>query len=330
MLTHSTATGRLTAAALVASVATLVTSAGEPSTQGVMLFHDAATPGKVRIEIDGELFANYCYTDTSRPYLFPVLGPGGVHLTRRWPLEPSSDEAHDHPHHRAFWHSHGDVNGVDFWSESSRAGKTVHVEFKELKSGRQSATLTSLNHLVAQDGRRIGSTVHTLRVHRHPEHRIFDYDVTLHATDGDLTLGDTKEGTMAIRLAESMRLRPNKFYTDKPTGHIVNSEGARDGDTWGKRAAWVDYHGPVGDQIMGVAIFDHPTNPRHPTWWHVRDYGLFAANPFGIHDFERKGAGAGNLTIPAGEKLTFRYRFVLHRGDEQQAGIPDLYRAYAQ
>jgi hypothetical protein len=83
MLNHSTASGRLTAAALVASVAALVTSAGEPSTQGVLLFHDAATPGKVRIEIDGELFANYCYTDTSRPYLFPVLGPGGVHLTRR-------------------------------------------------------------------------------------------------------------------------------------------------------------------------------------------------------------------------------------------------------
>jgi hypothetical protein len=330
MLKPPQLTGRFAVLTIAASFISLVTSAGEPSSQGVMLQHDPASPGQVRIEIDGEWFANYCFTNTSRPYLFPVLGPGCVQLARRWPLEPSSDEAHDHPHHRSLWHSHGDVNGVDFWSESSRAGKTVHVEFKELKSGRQSATLTSLNHLVANDGRRVGSALHTLRVHRHAEHRVFDYDVTLHATDGDLTLGDTKEGTMAIRLAESMRLKSNEHYAGKPTGHIVNSEGVRDGATWGKRAAWVDYHGPVGDQTMGVAIFDHPGNPRHPTWWHVRDYGLFAANPFGIADFERKPAGTGDLTIPAGEKLTFRYRFILHRGDEEQAGIAELYRAYAQ
>lgn len=321
---------RWIALASIVSLASLIAVAGEPSTTGVRLHHDTDRPGKVQIEIDGEPFASYCYAETSRPYLFPLIGPGGVQLTRRWPLEDSTDEAHDHPHHRSFWHSHGDVNGVDFWSESSRAGKTVHVEFKELKSGRESATLTSLNHLVTNDGRRMGSAVHTLRVYRHPEHRVFDYDVTLHATDGDLVLGDTKEGTMAIRLAESMRLKPNQHYVGQPTGHIVNSEGVRDGETWGKRAAWVDYYGPVDGQIMGVAIFDHPSNPRHPTWWHVRDYGLFAANPFGISDFERKPKGTGNLTVPAGEKLTFRYRFILHRGDEQAAGIADLYRTYAR
>jgi hypothetical protein len=159
---------------------------------------------------------------------------------------------------------------------------------------------------------------------------LFDYDVTYLASEGDVTLGDTKEGTMAIRLAESMRLKPNEHYVGQPAGTIVTSTGLRDGETWGKRAAWVDYHGLVKGQRMGVAILDHPLNPRHPTWWHVRDYGLFAANPFGIHDFERKPAGTGNLRIPAGEKLTFRYRFVLHRGDEQQARIAELFQDYAR
>jgi hypothetical protein len=145
-----------------------------------------------------------------------------------------------------------------------------------------------------------------------------------------LVLGDTKEGTMAIRLAESMRLKPNKHYEGKPTGHIVNSEGVKDGATWGKRAAWVDYYGPINGKTYGVAIFDHPDNPRYPTWWHVRDYGLFAANPFGIHDFEKKPAGTGNMTVPAGDSVTFRYRFIIHSGDQDAAGISGLYREYTR
>jgi hypothetical protein len=86
----------------------------------------------------------------------------------------------------------------------------------------------------------------------------------------------------------------------------------------------------VDGKIVGIAIFDHPDNPRHPTWWHVRDYGLFAANPFGVHDFEKKPKGTGDFTIPAGQSVTFRYRFYLHKGDEQQAGVAEQYREYSR
>jgi hypothetical protein len=81
---------------------------------------------------------------------------------------------------------------------------------------------------------------------------------------------------------------------------------------------------------VGVAIFDHPQNPRHPTWWHVRDYGLFAANPFGRHDFEKlDDKSAGNLTVPAGKSITFRYRFYLHQGNEKEANVAGKYEEYA-
>jgi len=135
---------------------------------------------------------------------------------------------------------------------------------------------------------------------------------------------------MAIRLNESMRLAPNKFNQGKPTGHIVNSEGVRDGATWGKRAAWCDYYGPVNGRIVGVAIFDHPRNPRHPTWWHVRDYGLFAANPFGLHEFEKKPAHSGDLKVFAGQSVTFRYRFYIHRGDDKEAKVAEHYQEYSK
>jgi hypothetical protein len=283
----------------------------------------------MRIEVGGEFFSEYFYGGGSRPYLYPILLPGNVAMTRNWPMKESPGEERDHPHHRSWWWAHGEVNGVDFWSESVKAGRTVHDKIVEVKSGPDAGVIRTQNRLVDKDGQLIATDERLIRVLRRQSDRIFDFEVTVHASEGPLEFGDTKEGTMAIRLAETMRLKPNKENAGQPAGHIVNSEGVRDGETWGKRAKWVDYYGPVGGQTVGVAIFDHPANPRYPTWWHVRDYGLFAANPFGVHDFEKKPAGAGILKLAAGEKISFRYRFVFHRGDEQQAGIAALYNEFA-
>jgi len=285
--------------------------------------------GRVRVEIRGELFTEYHFQDVSRPFLYPVLGPGGVPLTRNWPLKEAPGEDRDHPHHRSLWWAHGEVNGVDFWSENARAGRTLHEEFLERTSGPDRAVLHTRNRLVAPDGRTVGRVEFKITFHRgDADARWLDWETTVLASEGDLKLGDTKEGTMAIRLAETMRLKPNKENAGKPTGHILTSTGLRDGETWGKRAPWVDYFGPVEDRVMGVAIFDHPANPRHPTWWHVRDYGLFAANPFGVHDFEKKPPGTGDLTIPAHQGITFRYRFLFHRGDAAAGRVAERYAAY--
>ncbi|MBX3731570.1 MAG: PmoA family protein [Verrucomicrobiae bacterium] len=280
-----------------------------------------ATNGVVRVTLGGKPFTEYRYQDVSRPFLFPILGPDGQHFTRRWPQEDPGGEDRDHPHHRGLWWAHGDANGVDFWSESADAGRIVHEGFDVLESGRDQGVITARNRWVSKDGRTIATDRRTLRFHapRGPQ-RIVDFEITVQATAGDLVLGDTKEGTMAIRIAESMRLTQPKGRPGE--GRIINSEGDRDGATWGRRAAWCDYVGPVGGEVMGVAILDHPSNPRHPTWWHVRDYGLFAANPFGVHDFEKKEAGTGNLKIPAADEVTFRYRFIFHPGDTEAAGIP--------
>jgi len=284
--------------------------------------------GLLRIEVNGLWFGDYHYQGGSRPFLYPIHGPEQMPMTRNWPIRESENEERDHPHHQSLWFEHGAMNGVDFWTQGPKAGKTVHSEFTEIKPGRDVGVIRSKNNYVAPDGSVVCTDDRTLRVFNRRDDRMFDFEVTLHASNGDLVLGDTKEGTMAIRLNETMRLAPNKSNQGKPTGHIVNSEGLRDGATWGKRAAWVDYSGPVNGRTAGVAIFDHPDNPRHPTWWHVRDYGLFAANPFGLHDFEKKPAGSGNLTIPKGQSLTFRYRFYLHRGDEREGRVADRYREY--
>ena len=283
---------------------------------------------RLRIEVEGKLFTEYLFKDVPRPYFYPVLGPGEAPMTRNWPMKDTPDEQHDHPHHRSLWYAHGSVNGQDFWSEAPGFGKIVHDGFTRIESGKE-GVVASRDKWVAADGQVVCTDERTLRVHAAGpgDARIFDFEVTLHASNGDVTFGDTKEGTMAMRLAETMRLKGKVGH-----GHIVNSRGVRDDQTWGKRAEWCDYSGPVDGKTVGVAIFDHPKNPRHPTWWHVRDYGLFAANPFGEHDFEnlKNNKTAGNFTLKSGQSATFRYRFYLHPGDAEQAKVADQYEEYVR
>jgi len=283
---------------------------------------------RLRIEINGQLFSEYYFKDVPRPYFYPLNGPGELPMTRNWPMVNAENEEHDHPHHRSLWYAHGEVNGQDFWSETKNFGKIVHQGFQKIQSGKEGAIIMSRDKWIAANGETVCTDQRTVRIYNpaNASERIFDFDITLNASEGDVTFGDTKEGTMAVRLAETMRL---KGKVGK--GHIINSAGIRDDETWGKRADWCDYFGPVEGKTVGIAIFDHPSNPRHPTWWHVRDYGLFAANPFGQHDFEKlPDKQAGNLKLPKGESLTFRYRFYLHEGDNEKARVAEKYADYVK
>ncbi len=285
-------------------------------------------PDQLRIEINGQLFTEYHFKGAPHVYFYPVLGPGGVPMTRNWPMKQVEGEERDHPHHRSLWYCHGAVNGVDFWSESPKAGKILHDKFLEVKGGADSGVIRSANRWVGPDGQVVITDERTFRVYARPNsERLFDFEVTLKAADREVVLGDTKEGSMAIRINEAMRLSHGKGKSGQ--GHIVQSTGVRDDNTWGQRADWCDYSAPLDGKVVGIAIFDHPSNPRHPTWWHVRDYGLFAANPFGVHDFEKKEPGTGNLIIAPGKSVTFKYRFYLHEGDHTQSKVAERYKEYA-
>lgn len=287
---------------------------------------------RVVVRVDGEPFTELRFSGAPKPYFYPLLGPGGVAVTRNFPMRTDAeDEEKDHPHHRSLWFTHGDVNGIDFWAEGAGKGRILQDKILEARGGSEKGVLRTANRWVTDAGELVLSDETTFRVHRHPAGRLFDYEITLHASAGkDVRFGDTKEGTFGIRLAESMRLKANKHYAGKPTGHILQDTGVKDGDTWGKRARWTAYSGPVGNEVMSVVVFDHSKNLRHPTWWHVRDYGLFAANPFGIHDFEKKAKGAGDLVLKSGEKLTLRYRVLIRKGEIDpvqlngiEAGLPE-------
>jgi hypothetical protein len=281
--------------------------------------------------IRGKLFTRYdVTTGPNKPYFYPIIGPTGAPVMRHWPVEEVPGETHDHPHHRGLWFTHGMVNGVDFWSEEKGTGKTVHTGYDAMESGPVYGLMRSRTDWIAPDGKKIAEDAREVRVYYLREGTLMDFTVTVKAVGGPLVWGDTKEGSFGLRVADSMRDAVEKGKVAE--GHILNSNGLKDGATWGKAADWVDYYGPVDGQTVGVAIFDGPDSFRHPTYWHVRDYGLFAANPFGLHDFvsEYKGVSdKGNFTLPEGKTMTFRYRLFFHKGTPNEAGIPNAWNAFS-
>lgn len=287
--------------------------------------------GRLHVQIDGEPFVEYRLAGAPKPFLYPIHGPGGVPMTRSYPMREIEGEAHDHPHHRALFYAHGDVNGVDFWHEGPGAGRIVHAGVLETAGGEGAARIVTTNLWLDAAGERICTDTRTLVFRALPAARAIDFTITIAATHGPLTFGDTKEGTMAIRTHPALRLRPDPGRgVTEVSGRALNSEGDRDRELWGKRAAWVDYRGTIDGRKVGIAIFDHPHNPRHPTHWHARDYGLITANPFGIHDFEDRPAGTGDLVLPAGRTITFRYRFLFYADDPENFDIAARYQDFVQ
>src|SRR3569623_860964 len=265
----------------------------------------------VTVEIDGKLFTEYLIKTGPKPILWPIIGPTGVAMTRAFPMEKIEGEKQDHPHQRSMWFTHGDVNGIDFWSDLIGHGSIVHREYVAAQGADGSAGIATRNDWLGPDGKKQCEDERTLTFGAGDKVRTIEFDITLKASEGPVTFGDTKEGTMGIRIPTVMDVNSKKG------GRIVTSEGLTDTAAWGKPAAWVDYHGPLEGKVVGIAILNHPSSFHFPTRWHVRDYGLFAANPLGLKDFEKDDQLTGGYTIPAGESITLRYGFVFHEGDEK-------------
>lgn len=294
----------------------------------------------VSVKVGGQVFADYVVSDaaTNKAYLWPVNGPTGKPMTRAFPQTKVEGEVNDHPHHRGICFGHEDIGGWDTWTERAtfdmgeqtkpaqkarleRIGNERHQGFKQLKAEADKATVQSEIHYYGQDGKRILTELRTLVFRATSHQRSIDFHQDFIASDGDVTLGDEKDAGLSIRVPTWMSV------DSKKGGKIVSSEGLTDAAAWGQKAKWVDYHGPLGDEHLGVAVLNHPSSLRHPTTWHVRTYGLFTANPFGTLNKEQPN---GPHTIKAGEKMVLRHRFVLHSGDEKAGKIAEAFEAYAK
>jgi hypothetical protein len=275
------------------------------------------------VKIDGQLFTEYLVQSGNKPILWPIIGPTGKPMTRDYPMRDRPGETKDHPHHRSLWFTYGNVGGVDFWADEPGAGTIKHLEFTKVAGGKP-AVIATRNAWLAPDGRKICEDRRVLRFDTDGDARWIDFDIAIEATDGPVDFGDTKEGAFGVRVAESLRVDAHRG------GQIVNSRGQADAATWGQPAEWVDYHGPINGQTVGIAILNHPTSFHFPTRWHVRTYGLFAANPFGTHEYDGGKPGGVACTLPAGQSATLRYRVLLHRDNQVAGKVAEAFSTYAK
>src|SRR5687767_1359457 len=159
--------------------------------------------------LNDELVARYHFgPDVAKPYFWPLNAPGGVPVTRGWPMEKGlPKETKDHVHQKSAWFCHGDVipeglelkqkvkgvEGVDFWSENKGAGRIVCVDVAEPNNGRGAASITTRNEWRTADGVKILDETRLIQLSTVGDSRLVTLAIDLHASVCPITFGDTKE-----------------------------------------------------------------------------------------------------------------------------------------
>jgi len=270
-----------------------------------------------------ETVLRYIFRSGNKPIFYPLTGPSGQSMTRDFPMRDAPQGgSKDHVHQRSLWLTHGEVNDIDFWAEGANSGVIEHQSVDEATVESEMATLRTTSHWLAADGKPLLVERRTTRIDLSGPARIIDLKTDLQATNSDVNFGDTKEGTFGIRVPDSMAV------TSKLGGMIVNDQGQVDGDAWAQPARWVDYSGPVEGETAGISVLEHPSSFGHPCRWHVRTYGLFAANPFGVFHFVGGDKTAGHK-LKAGDSLRLYYRVILHNGPAQPDQIQRQWDTFA-
>jgi hypothetical protein len=300
---------------------------------------------RIHVEINAKPYADFVVKsdEAMKPYLYPLRAASGTIVTRHWPMEKvSAIEPVDHQHQRGVWFGPDMVNGFDFWNNERSYKKTEisgYIKLNkvgDLKSGKKKGSIAATFDWIDPKGAKIVEESRQITFHDLPKLRVIDFEIDLTAVT-QAKFGDGKDCCFGIRLAP--QLQEDKVIKTKgkpdvtipgPPGVISNSEGkTTEPEVWGKPADWCDYSGEINGEKLGIAIFDNPKNSRRSRW-HVRGYGLFAANPFGQSAFTNDKSQDGSVTLQPGEKLHFQYRVVIHPGDAKSADLAKLWAEYAR
>lgn len=295
---------------------------------------------RVDVLINGEHFTSYLYPETlEKPVLYPLKTAQGTLVTRGFPLEARAGERVDHPHHVGLWFNYGDVNGLDFWNNSyaipadkkDHYGTIIHKEINRLSSGDEKGELEVSMEWVGPDGEALLREETTFVFREEDQKRMIDRITTLRALDKKVSMHDNKEGLFGMRVARELEQpsdQPEIYIgadgkaAEEPvlnnegvSGWYRSSEGIEGDSAWGSRAKWMNLSGNIGDEMISLAIMDHPDNVGHPAYWHARGYGLYAANSLG-----QKAMSGGkeelNFELPAGESVTFKHRIIIYSGEK--------------
>ncbi|MCP4174667.1 MAG: hypothetical protein GY758_28280 [Fuerstiella sp.] len=274
---------------------------------------------QVSFSIDGNEKLRWHFSDQyPRPFFYPFNGPSGVSLTRM-----GHPGAQNHDHHRSVWFAHHNLNGVDFWSDNTKA-RVRQKHWYRYRDGREEAVMASLLGWFDEDGIEVmeQDVIAALRPMDEGEHAL-ELQITMRPLQGTqtVTLDKTNFGLLAVRVSKTL----SEYFGG---GRLSNSEAAvGESDSFGRRARWMDYSGPVVVGVgearhvvqEGITCFDHPQNPRYPTYWHVREDGWMGAS-FGMHE---------GWTINQQNPLVLRYLLHAHSGDYDRAKAERVHEVFS-
>jgi len=291
---------------------TLVAAAADvvPQTPRVIFSQGAH---QVEIQVDGKPFTTYRYDtrdpELPRPYFHPLLGPAGASLTQDGEF-PGTGKGH-------IWHTglviaHQNFTDGNNWQTGSpKFSRMRHVAFDVMESGPLLGRfIERLEWLNVAGDRTVFHETRTITIPcRTNRRRFLDLDTTITCGSQPAVWNATPYHLLAIRVPDAMLVGKG--------GVITNSE-AQTNPPDGTPARWLDYSGPLGAASAGVALFDHPQNPRHPTRWLNFQAQTIGAAP----------AHQEPLAWKPGEAHRFRYRVYLHEGNAAQAAVAQEYAAY--
>jgi hypothetical protein len=316
----------------LAALATLVAAdSGHPATLVLKDHVDFL----IRSDLAGRYQFDRSDNTLAKPYLWPLPGPGGVAMTRAWPMEKSPPGGStDHPHQKSAWFCHGDVipvgmalkshvrgvKGVDFWSESDVHGQIVCTQVHNAPGG-----IETLNEWRTAEGEKILDETRTIKLYDLNPAHLFVFDIDLVASGAPITFGDTKEGSFGVRVNDLIRESTGK-------GKLENADGKKgEVNVWGRQSDWCDYSGPINGSVVGLAILDDPRN-RFRACWHSRGYGLMAANPFGRAKagFPAMRGRTDLVHLQKGEHLRLRYGILVHPGDAKAGKVAEHFERFAK
>ncbi len=293
---------------------------------------------KVDVSIGGKFFTSFIYPKTlEKPILYPLCTSTGIEVTRGFPINPRPGERVDHPHHVGCWFNYGDVNGLDFWNnsyaipetEKSRYGSILNVKIVKAEGGPGSGLLVFTCQWVNREEQVLLDEETSMIFSGDELNRKMVRITKLKATNGPVKFGDSKEGFFALRVDRAFETPSEtpEVFTDasgKPTtvpvlnnegvnGVYRSSEGKEKDAVWGTRASWVSLTAIKAGEEISICLFDHPSNPGYPGYWHARGYGLFSVNNIGKKAYN-PGEPENTLMLNKGEAVEFRHMILIETG----------------
>ncbi len=268
---------------------------------------------QLSFQVDGREVLRYHYgPQTPKPYVYPVIGPAGQPVTRlTHPHDPFT-----HNHHLSLWVGHHDVGGANFWEHRQSAARIVHDRIAKIEDGDRAALTIHARWL---DGEKkpllLDERVWTLTPIGETGGLFLDLDLKLTPVAPSIAIGKSSFGMLSVRVAKRMG-------TLDGGGTITNSEGKVNEKELmpHRQARWCDYSGPAAPgEVNGISLFDHPKNPNHPTYFHVRGDGWMGASL----------TQAAAIEIRKEQPLVLRYRFWIHRGAGDPKAIDAEWKRWA-